>query len=76
MTSTSRPMILRCLIWYDALTVWLVCLSVRLCCYVCKDSVIHSGTNYLLVNNKLDHATRDEYEVYFKVYDPEMPDMV
>ena len=48
-----------------------------MCSYVSEDSVIHSGTNYLLVNNnKLDHATRDEYEVYFKVYDPEMPDMV
>ena len=43
---------------------------------VSDDFVIQSGTNYLLVNNKLDHETRDEYQVYFKVYDHEMPDMV
>ena len=53
-----------------------VCLSVCLCSFVSKDSVTQSGTNNLLVNNRLDHATRDEYEEYFKAYDLEMPDMV
>ena len=53
------------------LNVCLFCLSVCLCSYVSEEFVIQSGTNF-----KLDHVTRDEYEVYFKAYDPEMPHMV
>ncbi|XP_072043285.1 uncharacterized protein [Amphiura filiformis] len=43
---------------------------------ISDDFVIQSGTNYLLVNDKLDHETRAEYMVYFKAYDPDMTDEV